>query len=213
VDIVQRKNLNAEVKAALESEEYIMFLHDDLIFYDYFSLDEFIPFLRQIDTYVSATLHLGFNVTHIRDMLIPPHELREQERPCDVRAESENILSWGWNIPVYSDYFYPIPLCSTVYKTEMLLKKWDYVPLDCATPNEIEISLNSHAWPQRMLSYKQSVCYQIMDNQVYKDRGILDQRMTQFDQGHIIDVEALNAAVGLPKACAFEHPIFLKDAK
>ena len=209
---VDRMELNVEVKAAIEKEEFVMFLHDDLIFYKAFNPDDFMSLLTQTDSYVSAPLHLGNNITHLRDMLVPPHDLREQARPADPQQEAENVLSWSWLPLQYSDFYYPIPLCSTVYRTELLLQRWNCVPLDCSTPNQIEISLTNHPWPLRMLSYNQSVCYQIMDNQICKDRGILDIRIEQFERGCRIDTEALNGSVGIPKACAFVHPMPLRGA-
>jgi hypothetical protein len=209
VECVERQNLNMEIKTVLENEEFVMFLHDDFVFYEHFDPEDFIPFLTQTDTYVSAPLHIGTNITHIRDMLVPPHELREQVGPTDLRQEAENLLSWSWMPPMYSEYHYPTPLAATVFRTDLLLQKWGYV-LNYATPNEVEIDITNHSWPPRMLSYSQSVCYQIMDSQICKDRGILDMRVDQFKRGYRIDTEALNRAIGVPNACAFVHDIFLR---
>lgn len=209
VEYVQRGNLNIEVKSALEHDEFIMFLHDDFVFYRSFDPTDFVPYLTHMDTYVSAPLHIGTNITHIRDMLVPPHELREQVGPTDLRQELGDILSWWWMPQMYSEYHYPTPLAATVFRTELLLRNWGYV-LNYGTPNEIEIDLTNHDWPPRMLSYTQSVCYQVMDNQICKDRAELDKRIEQFRQGYRIDTKTLSDSVGIPNACAFVHDIPLR---
>lgn len=205
----QRDRLDTDVQHAMEQEEFIMFLHDDFVFYRPFNPEDFIPFLTQMDTYISAPLHLGVNVTHIRDMLVPPHNLREQIGPTDLRQESADILSWSWMPHLYSEYHYPTPLAATVFRAELLLRNWGYVR-NYATPNELEIDLTNHDWPPRMLSYAWSVCYQVMDNQICKDRVELDKRIEQFRQGYRIDTKALSDSVGIPNACAFVHDIPLR---
>jgi hypothetical protein len=143
-----------DVLSLLENTKNVMFVCDDCIFTNNFSLKEIDSLLDEQTKAIGFSLRLGTNTQYCYPLDM------HQECPACIKVR-DNVLMFGWNSAEY-DYGYPLELSSSIYRT------LDIIPLlqnlSYNNPNQMESVLSQNAfyfYPTRpvIMCYETSVAF------------------------------------------------------
>jgi len=148
------QNFKKDVLSLLKDTKNVMFVCDDCIFTNKFSLKEIDELLEKHSKAIGFSLRLGTNTQYCY-----PLDMHQECPPC-IKIK-DNILMFGWNT-AEGDYGYPLELSSSIYRTldiEPILQNLSY-----NNPNQMESALAQNAFcffPTRpvILCYETSVAF------------------------------------------------------
>jgi hypothetical protein len=186
------------VLSCLQNKRYILFVVDDCIFTNPFSLLEIGKQLQESENTVGFSLRLGRNTTHC-------YTINEENQIPDFRmnVRSRNVQRFQWT-NVDGDFGYPFDVSSSFYDIELLMPV--LLNTKYRNPNEFEWNFylskdqyrDSHPY---LLSYKTSVAF---CNPINKVQTINNNRsgisfdytskslLTKFENGGRIDISKFN---------------------
>ncbi len=174
VNWVRETNFFSDLKNTVSAaEDYILFGCDDVIFMDYFDLNDSIKALLDNQEAFGFSLRLGANL----------HSLPK------LQSQSA-FLKWNWREAPTGHWSYPWDVSATIFKksqVQKLLDKYD----DLTNPNRLEayIAEKIHAdlkvGPSELLCHHQSKCVTLTINRVQ------DEFANDFDDTKESDPEQL----------------------
>lgn len=154
MEFIKQYDFREDVSEAMIHYDFVMFLTDDSIFVEDFSIAEVVKTLKKEKNVLGFSLRLGLNTTYCYPL---DHE---QAIPAEIVPLRKDIILWDWNKAVL-DFAYPIEVSSSLYRCSQiglfLSFKWN-------TPGELEYLsdrmkqsfYNNHPL---MACYKKSVAF------------------------------------------------------
>lgn len=154
VEFVQEASFKRDLLSLLKGFTYVLFLVDDNIFVEDFSLCEIIGTLNQHSDALGFSLRLGENTTYC-------YMLDKPQRLPAYQHIQPNVWKYDWTVAEH-DFGYPLELSSSVYSCAdimLLLEQTDF-----NNPNSLESHLAANAgfFKDRspyLLCYSRSVAF------------------------------------------------------
>ena len=161
VKFVREIDFKQDLLKLIHDKMYILFLTDDTVFVNKFSIRGIIDALDKNQDAIGFSLRLGINCTNCYTQNKP------QIMPASIKIK-DNILMYGWVGADY-DYGYPLELSSSVFplaNINGILWNAEY-----KNPNELEwlMYLNLGMFKEKrplLLCYEESVAFSIPLNKV-----------------------------------------------
>lgn len=129
-ELWQENNFHEDVWNALSDKKYVLFVTDDTIFCDNFSLEKYSMALDTCPDHLGISLRLGKNTVYCY-----PHD-RMQKIPEFYHLFSD-LLTFDWENAEY-DFSYPLELSSSFYRISDLLP---FLKMEYKNPNDLEALL------------------------------------------------------------------------
>jgi hypothetical protein len=148
------QSFRSDVLSLLENTKNVMFVCDDCIFTNKFSLKEIDELLEDQVKAIGFSLRLGENTQYCYPLD------KHQECPACIKAK-DNVLMFGWNT-AEGDYGYPLEISSSVYRSLDVISFLG--SLKYSNPNQMESVLSQNAFcyfPTRpvIFCYETSVAF------------------------------------------------------
>ncbi|MFV0420820.1 glycosyltransferase [Oleidesulfovibrio sp.] len=211
VDFVAETDFRLQVLRLVADAPYVLFMVDDNIFYQDFSLHDVLESLEATPDAIGFSLRLGKNTTYCHTQDAP-----QQVPLCEQL--NERVLQCWWKDADH-DFGYPLEVSSSVYRSELMLALLHDLPF--SNPNLLEAGLSKRTnlvehFP-RLLFFEQSVTFcnplnrvqSIFENRVSADSVDADALADMFAQGRYMDVKSYKGA--RPDAAHFEMPLHLHE--
>ena len=149
VVFLQEKSFKSDLLGILTDKTYVLFVCDDAIFTDSFSLQKTIDFLKRHSKTIGFSFRLGTNTQYCYSHNMP------QDLP--EYTLYDNIMLFDWTT-AQLDFQYPVELSSSIYKIDDILPILDQC--EYKNPNDLEwvfyINLNYFANLKQLLG-----CFEI----------------------------------------------------
>lgn len=154
VRFFKEEDFKKDLLFCLRDKKYVVFIVDDCIFTDKYSLDAIQTALKISEDVLGFSLRLGKNTTKCyptsKDNVMPNFTI-----PFD------SIMRWKWDSIAEGDFSYPLEVSSSIYRIK------DIMPLlencDYNTPNSLEwiMSINTNFFKNKpyLLCYENSVAF------------------------------------------------------
>lgn len=213
VSFMQEKSFKDDLMTILSNKKYILFVVDDAVFTNYFSLEKIINTLKIHNKTIGFSLRLGtntnYNYPHDSLQMIPKFSL------------FDDIIVYQWTTG-HLDFGYPAELSSSIYKIEDLMPLLEQVPF-CG-PNDLEwmlyINLGYFANFKPLLAcFDKSVCFcnplnkvqSVNENRVWQNQKYLSEELLRmFNEGYRINPKQFEEFVS--NACHQEIELeFIKE--
>jgi len=169
VKFIEETNFKKDVLSILQDKKYVLFVVDDSIFVNNYSLEDIIFYLEQDKTCLGFSLRLGKN-TKICYPIKQPNNI-----PIFLNLnDKKKIQRFNWVYAGIGDFSYPLEVSSSIYpvsKLKEILENGIY-----HTPNSLEslMSINttlfSRSYPT-MLCYSTSKCFSNPINKVQTENN------------------------------------------
>jgi len=187
-----------DVMGALAYRKYVLFVVDDCIFTNKFSLGEMQQLLENNDDALGFSLRLGRNTTYCY-----PDNKPNELPGFTSHVSQDNILRFSWR-SVGGDFGYPFDLSSSFYRISTLVDILQADNVSYANPNQLEWQLYVYAmqskstYPSYLLSYKTSVAFCAPVNKVQtvndnrtgtQQQYSVEKLLDQFNKGYSIDIK------------------------
>jgi hypothetical protein len=208
----------ADLAPRPEAPKSLLFLVDDNLFVQDFSLSQVQKTLFENRACLGFSLRLGVNTTYCY-----PHDKAQSLPPFENLPSG--ILKYKW-VSAEEDFGYPLEVSSSVYRLGLILKLIMKIPF--ANPNYLEGRMASRAKAYAsiaplLLCFERSVTFcnpvnivqTVLENRRAAAAEYSSARLSElFDQGYRIKVEAFDGFI--PNACHQEAALTfetLKDSK
>jgi hypothetical protein len=211
VNFIREADFRQDLSNVFLDYDYVLFLTDDSIFVEDFSLAQIIKILKQEKNALGFSLRLGLNTKYCYSMD------KSQEIPEHI-VLNKSIMLWDWAKGEW-DFGYPFEVSSSVYSIAdvSLFTGFKFV-----NPNQFEFLMDRmkqgfYKHHPMMTCFKQSVCFANPINKIRPDnnnRAGVDREMSvialldKFEQGYRADPKQFNKFV--PDACHVEKKLELK---
>lgn len=192
-------NFKKDVCYLLTNKKYVMFLVDDCIFTNNFSIDTVLHFLKTHDETIGFSLRLGLNTEYCYPYGVP-------QSLGDYVIINNTYLYFNWTEKEY-DFGYPLELSSSVYRVADILSPITFPPYN--NPNQLEAILDASKGAfvnnkKYLLSYANSVAFCNPINKVQNvanNRSGSSEKLTPdallnlFNMGYKIDISKFNGFI------------------
>ncbi len=215
VAFLREDNFKSQVLAGLETAEHVLFLVDDAVFIQDFTIADIKACLENNAEALGFSLRLGTNTAYCYSRDI------SQELPA-FSETAGGFLKYDWSAAA-GDFGYPLEISSSLYRVG------DIAPLlrqlEFANPNTLEgqMAAHKHLFMNRknyLLCGRRSIafCNPVnMVQNVWSNRSgsnpqyTVDRLGRLFEQGYRIDVAKYSGY--LPNACHQEVDLIFRDAE
>jgi hypothetical protein len=162
VNFVEEKSFKEDLLSFLPNKTSILFLCDDSVFTEKFSLKQILENLNSNEDNIGFSLRLGHNTQKCF-----PYGDVNQNIP-EMTLIKDNVYTYQWK-PAEFDYSYPLEVSSSVYNLNMILELLKN--LDYKNPNTLEASLvvNTPYFvidKSLLLCFDKSICFSVPSNRV-----------------------------------------------
>jgi GT2 family glycosyltransferase len=213
VDFIREENFRNDLLSLLTSYNYVLFLVDDNIFVNDFSLYTTVNALEQNPKALGFSLRLGKNTSYC-------YMQNKQQVLPNFYSIGNSLLAYDWTAAEY-DFGYPLEVSSSVYRIEDMLPFISQLPFN--NPNTLEALLDkNNSFFQKtkplLLCPEQSVTFCAPVNIVqtaWTNRAsgtsdyTADNLSKLFDKGIRINIAAYDNFT--PKACHQEIELHFLD--
>jgi len=190
-------------------DSYLLFLVDDNIFVQDFSISKCIQALQSCHDALGMSLRLGTNITHCYTV--------DQSQPQPKMNPIQNgILKFDWTTSEF-DFGYPLEVSSSIYRIRDIFPVIAIQPFN--NPNELEyqLAVSANKFSQQMpylLCPTQSYTFcnpvnivqKFASNRAGSNAEYTNENLaTLFDQGYRVNVSAYSGFV--PEGCHQEVPL------
>ena len=192
VEFVPERDFKADVVRLMTASHHVMFLVDDNIFVQDFSVEESVDALKRNRDAIGVSLRLGRNTTYCY--------MLDKEQPLpEFVACGTRMLSCDWT-QAQSDFGYPLELSSSLYRTSDVLPSLG--TLQYRNPNTLELVLSGQAGifkgkRRMLLCYAESRTFcnpvntvqEVFENRSGLQKGLSPESFAEdFQHGYRIDV-------------------------
>lgn len=199
VNFVEEAKFKDDFLRLLDNKTNILFLCDDSVFTEKFSLEAVLKALESDDSYVGFSLRLGRNTKKCYPYNDAPQEVPDMESVEGFTG----MNTYQWKLGQL-DYSYPLEVSSSLYKIDTI--KEFLVDCDYQNPNLLEARLvenldNLAVDKPLLLCYDKSVCFSVPLNRVqaYNQNrcgdGNVDELLEYFMGGKRIDSSTFHGFV------------------
>jgi len=194
VHFLEEKDFKGDVLSLIKPSRFLLFLVDDNIFVQEFSLEDAVGQLQATPEALAFSLRLGRNTSYC-------YMLAKYQKLPKFDEVRKGVLSFDWTTSE-RDFGYPFDVSSSIYRTSDMLPLLEQIPF--SNPNTLEGHLDGIKGEMGeqnvLLCFDQSVTFSNPINKVQSvlpnNRGGKHKRYTpthlaeMFEEGYRINVEA-----------------------
>jgi hypothetical protein len=162
VNFVEEKSFKEDLLSFLPDKTSILFLCDDSVFTEKFSLAQALEDLNSSEDYIGFSLRLGRNTIHCF-----PYGDVNQNVP-EMMQIRNNVYAYQWK-PAELDFGYPAEVSSSLYKLDTILELLN--SLEYENPNTLEAALVTSTPyfvidKSLLLCFDKSICFSVPSSRV-----------------------------------------------
>ena len=135
ITLIPENDFRRQVLHLLKSDEYVLWLVDDNIFFQSFKLIDFQQLLESNQDALGYSLRLGANTTYC-------YPLNKQQATPDFQHVSGTACKYRWST-AECDFGYPLEVSSSLYRTRDLLPLLESI--NFSNPNSLEEEMVARA--------------------------------------------------------------------
>ena len=130
---IQEDNFQNNIYQMFKNYKYILFLTDDSIFVNNFSVISIVELLEQNKELLGFSLRLGRNLNYCYSL--------SKDQPIPIHSLDKGIITWEWS-KGESDWGYPLEVSSSIYRISTIEK----IHYSCSyvNPRFLEWFMNMH---------------------------------------------------------------------